>query len=110
MLIDMPLLTGGQAPGHSPPEDPPLRPALGLARELKSQRVDFPDLFHAPVVKRGAKPGPHAEAEQIQPAGFMVKGEGPALSAFVENVGEFPDERCGPLLFAELKDGDQVLW
>jgi hypothetical protein len=38
----------------------------------------------------------------------MVKGEGPALSAFMEEIGEFADERGRPFILAQFENGGQV--
>ena len=92
ILANVPLLPGGQAPRYAPPENPPFRAALSLPGEVEPLRVDFPELFYAPFIEGRAKAGSHTEAEQIQPAGFMVPGEGATLFAFAEGVGEFTDE------------------
>src|SRR5829696_5111630 len=71
-LVDFELLAGTQAPGHALPENHPLDLTLHVLLEAEPLVVDLPRARHTPLVEHRAEARPQAEAEQVEPARFVV--------------------------------------
>src|SRR5262249_60284149 len=82
------LLVGVQSPGHASPQDQPFDLALKLSWKRQSGHVDLARLRDSPIVGRRAEARSQAEAEEVEPAGFVFRPLLPAIRHLRQRVAE----------------------
>src|SRR5262249_1688770 len=98
------LLVGVQSSGHAPPQDQPFDLALQLSWKRQSGHIDLARLRDPPIIRRRAEAGSQAEAEKVEPAGFVSRPFFPAVRHLRERVTELANSDHGPSVFAVAED------
>ncbi len=102
------LLAGLQSAADPPPEDPALQSRRGGSVDQFALH-EPPRLRDPPVIDRQPVAGPQAEAQEVEPAGFMHRALAPSLLVFDQCLPDAAAERGRPGVAVHARHGGKPL-